>query len=235
MKNVLATGLAVLGLAAFSSASAATVVASDDAHIRGGTFENTNFGSTGGLLLKSNATIDFRRKVFVKFDVSAFSNFSNSMFSLFSADNNGDFDIEVYAMDDAQGDGWDESTITWANAPAFNQSIDDTAGGTLIGSYTVNDTDPVGTEYKVQGAALDNFLNNARGADGLVTFIIITTNTTNPFGMAFGSQNNGNAALRPVLNFDSNTVAPIPLPAAVWLFGAGAAGLGALRRSKKTA
>ena len=162
-----------------------------DAYVRGGTYANTNFGSETYLYLKSTPTLDFARKVYVRFDLPPpASPLTRARLTLTHAivasGNDGPKTIAVHGLNDGMfGEGWAESAITWNNAPG-----NDTAGigvlpsaTTLLDSVSVPASPAVGTTVSIDGPALVNFLN--ADTDGLVTFILTVVEGTGQ-GTGFG-------------------------------------------------
>lgn len=80
---------------------------------------------------------------------------------------------QVYGIADGQ-DGWTEESITWANAPG-NAGGGNGVAGTLLGNLVVPAGASSGDIVSVSGAALRDFVNLQRGADGFVTFAVVGT------------------------------------------------------------
>ena len=88
-----------------------------DAHVRDGSYTNTNFGANTVMeCLTTNGTGN-NRDIYFKFDVSSFStNISSAQLKIYAKVNPaGTISNTVYSVTNTS---WDESTITWSNKPA---------------------------------------------------------------------------------------------------------------------
>ena len=161
----------------------------------------------------------------------------------------------VYGLLDVAGNtaqNWDETTIT-ANSVRGDLStteiVSDTAATQLETTTRTVSFDNVGESVSGTGvgskasvtgnssSSLVSFLQgrlNAGASIGLTTFIVDSTDLTNGRGLAFGSRENTDPAVRPVLTL--TYTAPIPEPS-TWAAFAGLAGLAfaAGRRRRRTA
>lgn len=89
-----------------------------DAYVRGGESADTNFGSDINLDVKQGGNVDFFRKAFLTFDVSQFEGASSATLKLYTTTSKA-APVTLYEADN----NWDESTITWNNAPVLGTEI----------------------------------------------------------------------------------------------------------------
>lgn len=100
---------------------------SNDSFVRGGIYNNDNYGSLDNLQIKNVlnpiTNAKYIRKAYMMFDFSSFDsqNISSAILQFYvsqvSSDNN--MRINFYTIDDT----WNETEITWANAPAKGDLI----------------------------------------------------------------------------------------------------------------
>ncbi len=113
---------------------------------------DTNFSATESLLIKSTniAGTSLARRVYLLFDLTGvdLAHAKDATLSCFVNQNYGPtkagvaFGIQVFGLRKAfVGDGFDESKITWNNAPA--NALED--GGLLAGGVQADQTVPLGT------------------------------------------------------------------------------------------
>jgi hypothetical protein len=95
----------------------------DDSYVRGGTYGADNYNDDGYLLIKQGSNSSFFRKSLLKFDLSAidFSSvtINKAVLRLYATDVNS-CSITVSKI---ENDNWNESTLTWDNAPTETSSI----------------------------------------------------------------------------------------------------------------
>ncbi|GAA4295210.1 hypothetical protein GCM10023163_14290 [Aestuariibaculum suncheonense] len=96
----------------------------NDAHVRSGSFGNTNYGSLTSMEVK-NASGKQARKIFLSFDVSALTNISSAKLRL-TPDSPGATDYDLKYVSD---DNWNETSITWNNMPTASNSLGIQPGG----------------------------------------------------------------------------------------------------------
>jgi hypothetical protein len=218
--------LAVALAVAATAGSAATVPAQQDAFVRQGA-PNTVHNDPELFVKGEFSGPDWRRRALMKFDLSSATGFAGSTLSLsLSVRTNAATTVQVYAMSDARGDNWSESTLTFNNAPAFGAT--GTTGTTLLGSFVVANGTAAGTTFTFGGAALETFLATGAGADELVTLGLYAINNTTDQILKFHSSETATPALAPSLS-----VGTVPLPAPVALMAAGVGALALLRRRRR--
>jgi hypothetical protein len=98
--------------------------ASEDAFVRGGTYSDTNYGSSTALEIKQGSVSDFFRKGLIKFDLTTgeLSNIGSAKLRLY-AKSVSETTVSVYEI----SDDWTEATLTWNNAPANGNIISSVA------------------------------------------------------------------------------------------------------------
>jgi hypothetical protein len=133
-------GVAAPGSASADISDGASVVklsAIADAHVRGGAFSDTNFGSATQLVSK-HGTGDAHRLIFLKFDLSGVSTITSATLRLFGRlSNTSSVNVPtgVYSCSDTT---WSESGLTYDTRPA--------SGTTALATATI--TDDVGRWYE---------------------------------------------------------------------------------------
>jgi hypothetical protein len=219
--------MAAIALGLGSAAPAATLAPTHDAFVRGGGFANATH-DLASLLLKSQGGANWQRRALLQFDVSGATGFSGSLLSFtLSAAAPFATNVQIWAMADSAGDGWSETTLTFNNAPAFGAT--GTASATLLGSVAVANGTAAGTTFGFGGAALESFLATGAGADNLVTFGLISSNTTSTAVMNLHSAESTTGP-GPSLTVE---VAAVPLPATAGLLAAGLGALALARRRRR--
>lgn len=136
----------------------------DDAYVRGGSYQYTNFGSETELQTKNESNLTWTRKSYLKFDFGSFtdSTVASALLSVevVSCGTDATRTITLYGTND---ENWSEDTITWSNAPN-----DDT----VIDSQVMDDT--VGTVYYFD---VTNYVINNMD-DKVVSFLLINEGPT---------------------------------------------------------
>jgi hypothetical protein len=192
-----ATGAADVGISVDSPASCTGLVPMADTHVRGGSFAYSPFGTSTSLLIKGIASLEYARKAYLVFDISALpASFASATLQLTLAGNAGINPREISLYGVIDNDDWDpailsEESITWTDAPrnvttsgiAFEgQGTTATDGVRLLATSTLDNTDPPGTTYTfditeyVNWALGDNpalsALAPAGDSDGHITLLL---------------------------------------------------------------
>ncbi|WFB35404.1 DNRLRE domain-containing protein [Kiritimatiellota bacterium B12222] len=229
-----------LSLYMLSLASAAIITTSDDGYIREGQATTVQGGGvTEDLRVRSDgsANNDNVRKAYLKFDLTGMnadlsqSATFNTTISYRANIQNGNRIFYFYGLDAGftpsgteLGTDWDETALTWNNAPA-NDSVTNidrgfTDDASLIYTASNQYGSAVGKEYNITIPTLGDYVQ----ADNTLTLMISWSDTVE---YGFGSKENSTEAYRPTLEF-----ATIPEPGSVVLMLIGAAGLLIFRRRK---
>lgn len=217
-------------LAAVSSASAVTIAPTHDGFIRGNQ-ANTVQPDTQLTITSSQGG----RIAYIQFDLSGQDGtFSDAVLSVSVSNNNNAATVyDVYGLNDlVTGEAWDESTLTYNNAPG-NGGFPVITDSSLLDSFTLSSsTTSVGDTINLSASAITDYLN--ADTNGIVSFIIVrnATNGINGEGSALHSTE-GNALLAPSLEFTVTSTIPEP-STVVMLSGLGLvmAGLVIRRRRK---
>ncbi|MCA2660661.1 MAG: DNRLRE domain-containing protein [Microcystis sp. M049S2] len=142
---------------------------------------DTNFNAVDPTVaIKGDSTVI--RKGYLRFDLNSInkSNISNAIFNWTYVDNNSTPPLSsysVYGLNDGNaGENWNESTITWNNAPANGGgNTIDSSQTTFLGLFSFNPTStPFGTIISFSDPKLVSFLQN--DTNNLATLIITRDN-----------------------------------------------------------
>jgi hypothetical protein len=88
-----------------------------DAYVHAGQYENTNYGSSESLVIKTSDTPDYKRQSYLRFDISSIENpITSAKLQLRLAAINGNSTPHnaMFVADDS----WGETSITWVNKPS---------------------------------------------------------------------------------------------------------------------
>jgi hypothetical protein len=189
---------------------------SADAHVRDGSFTNTNFGTSTNLEDQSSTVTGTNRDAYFKFDVSNLSsNISSAQLKVFAAVNtNGIVTNTVYAVTNTS---WVETTITWSNKPARGVALSTNNVSGTNGSWYLYDVTSFIRSQKTAGSnwvslALHDPTNTTRlisinsreNATNNPALVIVTTNR--PPGVSITSPTN-NAVLSITTNLTISATA----------------------------
>ncbi|GMQ61954.1 CBM96 family carbohydrate-binding protein [Vallitalea maricola] len=121
-----------------------------DAYVRDGSYADNNFGYDTGLTVKKDAT-SYNRKAYLLFDFNNYTkkNIEEAVIRLYVSHVNGDptRTIKVYGVNE---ENWDESNITWNNAPTQ---------GSYITSFEVSNESNKWYEFNITDFAKDNMVD----------------------------------------------------------------------------
>lgn len=163
-----------------------------DAGIRAGANADSNFDDALGNIVPvevDNAPTnpgDGNWKGYIAFDVSALGPVDGATLRLFTHPDFGGpspagLRVDVFGLLDGN-DGWDETTLTWNNAPGnidddFDLDSSAVYGGGPLGTFATT-----GEVDTFSSPALDGFLQSSVGGDGLVTLILVVESDTGADG-----------------------------------------------------
>ncbi len=215
-------------LASLGMSHAAMIVEQVDADtiVRGGNYANKNYGSNDLLRVKSQGGQHFHRRTLLRFDLSDIATpIENAVFRITQMSANAQ-QVRVFGLADGLDD-WDEETLTYNSASAMGLLNDLSA--TDLGTIDFQSNNS-GETLSLSSLGLTTFLQNGLGADGLITFMITSTQTSNWNEAQFASRESSFGG--PSLSFD--TAEPVPLPAAALLFAPAALVVAYRRRTPST-
>ena len=166
-----------------------------DSYVQDGTYENTNYGTSGDLVVKASTAAGYNRETYMQFNVSALANATSVQIWL-TPDYVG---TDAYSSalqlcyEMLSSDDWSESTITWTNSRALNPSPHDPFA-TLAGNYYVGV--PVVLDVTAQAKA-------QAVTDGLLSLHIYSSSNPSDAnaGLNFASKENTTVAWRPVMAY----------------------------------
>ncbi|HEX6684130.1 MAG TPA: DNRLRE domain-containing protein [Candidatus Limnocylindrales bacterium] len=159
-----------------------------DATVRGGTYGGTNFGGTDTLIVKDDASIDYDREAFLRFNLTSYEaghpSVQKALLRLPVEGLGGDgAQVRVSVVAD---DAWTESGITWNNRP--------TAATQLV----VWTSHSLGATREVDVTALVNQILADPG-DSKLSLRIVATVTGSGNWVHYGSREHVNTSIRPAL------------------------------------
>jgi chitodextrinase len=167
---------------------------SNDAYIRGGTYTNTNYGTSVDLLLKSNSNADQTRNAWLMFPISGYSNITSAKLRLFvksvGTETTNTVAADLYSA--SASDGWLETNITYSNSPATTAKI-----GTVTIATSSTSTAGTWVEYDVTAYVKAE-------TDGKASFKLVPTSNSNRT-VTFTSKNDTDATKRPVLRITTGS------------------------------
>lgn len=203
-----------------------------DSYVRLGE-PSTNYGGATSVLTKDSGGSGTTRKGYLRFDLSEVTNDAlEAALILDIAINNAgggsttplEFDVEVFGLLDGDaGEGWDESTIDWDNAPANGANNGILGNAQSLGVFRVEDNSAGQVLFTSQ--ALIDFIN--ADTDNRGTLILRRISGTGSNNLGFGSKEN-DVLVQPTLS----VIMAIPEPATASMFGLAIGGL-ALRRRRR--
>jgi hypothetical protein len=155
-----------------------TIVPSADAFVRSGIYETINYGSAQALVV-SNASGDYTRRSYLKFDLDALDGRISSAKLVINAavvDNAGSSkEHQIFAVDD---DSWLEGTLTYVNRPSFGSLL---TTGTVTNTFTWYELDVTDWVRAQQAGDATVSLAIAQDGPGLYTEIRSRESTLSPY------------------------------------------------------
>lgn len=187
----------VVSATTLQSVSSHTFNPDEDAYIRGGSNDNTNYGSETSLVVKQGSNSSFFRKSLLKFDLSSesLSGVTEATLRLY-ATKAASIDLTAYEL----GDSWSESTVTWNNAPSDGSYIDDVSLASEDVYYEIDVTDYVVDQLDGDGvisiglwdinASNETIEFNSKEASGNLPELVIVTSAGARMASANGPAQN---------------------------------------------
>jgi N-acetylneuraminic acid mutarotase len=177
----------------------ATLIAIDDAHVRGGSDASSNFGAANQLQIKHSSNSTYQRFAYIRFDVTSLSakTVPSATLRFWGETSQENATLIPIAVGGAEND-WDESTVTFDSRPSLS-------GGTF---GTINLTSN-GKWFEINVTAYVQAAANAGQTS--ITFSLSGVTNSPPFGVINSSEASSNA---PELVIGSGGVVnPPPTPA----------------------
>lgn len=156
------------------------IKADRDAMLRGGTYDDDNFGATTSWYAKGNSDLNHARKLGVGFSLTQLgtpgtptvTKASLNLVDYIHSDATSNQNIRVYGVREPENDSWNESTVTWNNFPGNNNTAylaSDSA--TLLGTIIVEGSQDDGNHgLSLSSQELVDFLND--DTNGRATFLL---------------------------------------------------------------
>lgn len=204
-----------------------TLAPSQEAIVRGGSNSGNVQSTATALPIKNDtgSTNNTTRKLYLEFDLTAFqasgdtADSASVIFDIFNLESSAvDGDLTFWVLNPGSDD-WNQSTITFDNAPANTPAGDVFLEGTManqmtqIGSANINATDnPIGSTFAFSNAALTNLVNTFPESS-LTIGVTYEENLT----VGIASTANPDALSGPVLSI----VTSVPEPASLSLLAIG--------------
>ncbi|MDQ3438735.1 MAG: DNRLRE domain-containing protein [Planctomycetota bacterium] len=145
-----------------------TIAIGDASYVRGGSYGNTNFGTTTDLLVKRSASADNIRETFLKIDLSGVASVGSAKLRLHGGlSASGNVQIAVHSANH----GWTEGGITYNNRPRSE--------ATAVASKTLTSTTKSWHEFD-----LTSFLRAEKAAGrSIVSIVLRAPNITDPWAV----------------------------------------------------
>lgn len=206
--------------------------------LSGNNAANQNYGSTNVVAIKNDTGIPGNnRKGYLRFDLSSITDSISDaelMLTYVGTTTEPAANPSIYnvygLLDGHSDENWDENLITWNNAPGNNTA---STGGvsaaetTLLGTFSLDVPSSIpGDEVIFSSSALVAFL--LADTDSLAT--ILLTRQQQNFSIELFASKEDTTWSAPTLKLDLN---PVPVPAAVWLFGTALIGFVGYSRRRK--
>lgn len=159
-----------------SPSNTQTLYVSEDAHVRAGSNDNTNYGSASQLQVKENTGVNHNndRMAFLKFDLSGISGpIYNARLRLNVT--NTPPDTAQNSLHFVADDAWSEASITWSNQPAAGMLLENKEVPLVSGQWLECD--------------VTNIVNNELAGDGVLSFRLSESTMDNLY--AFASKEEG--------------------------------------------
>lgn len=217
------TAIALLMAAATAPGATAAIISSNaDTYVKSGSNATTNYGSEEDLELRSSDTSsgDNRRKIYLQFDLSAYTDITAASLTLtLDVALGGSRSFVLYGLN--TDTSWAEGTINWNNAPANDTTSGTafTAGATQLATLSASSGATGQLTFTFDTDAV-TFLNN--DTDGVITLML--TKLSNG-GLDYFQSKETPDGTAPFL-----TITAAPEPGSLVLIGLGALAMARRRR-----
>jgi len=173
-------GIWNLNYLGFASSGGGTLLPTQNAAVRDGTYANTNFNGATTIRVK-NDVVNNNRHVYLTFDTTSMPTVSSAVINLYvvGTGSTASRTITVYQEPTTS---WLESTITWNNAPAAGTQIGSFNVSTTVGIYYNFDVTSYVQAQRAAGNKVVSFelINNVTDVNGLVDFASREATTGQP-------------------------------------------------------
>ncbi|WP_269539033.1 DUF7594 domain-containing protein [Cerasicoccus fimbriatus] len=146
-----------------------------DAYVRNGSYANTNHGLASSLWVKADASDEYNRRIFLRFDLSGYSgSITSATLSLMPntvGSGIANTDLQAYLV---SNDSWAETGITWNNQPGYSTLLDTISGSTIQNGVAV--------EFDLSSAA-----SSEQSGDGALSIVIVSTSAGSDRYVVFDS------------------------------------------------
>ena len=120
----------------------------EDSYVRGGTSEDTNYGSSTIVRMKESSNASFTRRGYMKFNLSGITGTVETAQLFIYGKAQQIMDLGVYSVTD---DDWSENSLTWNNAPVLASSIGSVSVDVTNQWYSIEITNAVQAELSGDG------------------------------------------------------------------------------------
>ncbi len=193
-----------------------------DANIKYGTEVDKNFGTSVNLYAKrrDGRTYD-TSKSYIKFDLSTINKpIIDARFQIYKSGKYDNGDVVVYALKEGF-ETWDESSITWNNAPANLKTspweLDKTKADSLGLWKIIKTNSPAIVTY--QGTAFTQYIENCRLTGDKKVTLVLTSNfpldQSDP-ALTGASKESTTAPIKPTLSLNTIKPASILTELSIW-------------------
>ena len=226
--SVCALAVGILLLSSHVTLQGAIITASEDNFVlRSGTGPTTPQGTgneTTFTLKESNFLQTNARIGYLKFDLSSIAEsiLNQGVISFTSTGTaSTPYTLRAYVLNAGiSGYDWTESTITYNNRPAFNNTSDPLVNLSSVTAVGVDINVALNTPSSTTHSFAFTNLENYRQVDDTMTFIVMITDQDNGSpSFTFASSEHATAAIRPRLE-----ITAVPEPTTLGLLGLGLAG-----------
>ena len=184
------------------------LLAEQDTFIRGGTSAGTiQNSSQATTVFKGSNNLNFRRKTYLKFNLQSVDveRLSGARLELSKTSNDARF-FNVYALNGAL-DGWDQSSITWNNAPANSSG----ANAADAGTFTLLTPGPLGSAVGTYTMDASLAVKQEAMGDGTLSIVVASASNIGPGIGTLASLENASQVLRPKLILSYCDSCPVTL------------------------
>jgi hypothetical protein len=162
-----------------SSAATSSILPSGNVYVKGGTAADSNYVTDNYLRVRGSLTIDTQRKTYLKFNLQSFTGSIDkaelkvTAYQVVSITGGLTNRSDIFTVSD---DSWNESSITWNNAPARNNYL-------LTQEFASKQTTQPDTTYTMD---ITSYVNSEFAGDKILSLCMVDT-SNNGTDARFGS------------------------------------------------